>query len=418
MKGGGGGEAGHGADAPAAAGDSRDGAEKREVPLRRQGGGGSTGEVSALASPTSVASMENYTERAFRMARGALRGAPTDEGDARSSSKMPTSADRAATDASAGPSLAMCDSFEDVLVVGASAGHAEGREFTRRHLDTAKKMEEERKEVEDEISSLKAALMRLHSVMEAKVSGGEAKLAECRSLAKQMEATVAEKDEWLDEVKAQNTVRGTTPPTPTVCLRRKTKNKSNWSINANGNSVSIVGKLVNAVSLSEIVSSNESNATFDLVDKRKDLAASASQDPPSVAAVQVRPSPSSLEADDVRESTYNEVLHRHEQDDEKEAANHDVVHEVRFEMLTVETDVVCMDEEGHRSAGVASEMEQMPSRGVVDKLPPEEESHTTLIKCEAEVREEKNSHATNASKFDATLQLEASKGCSCACAIM
>ena len=411
--GGGEGEAGHGADAPAAAaGDSGDGPEKREVPLRRQGWGGSTGDVSAFASPTSVASMENYTVRAFRTARGE-RGAPTNEGDAGSSSTMPTSADRAADYASVGSRRAMCDKLEEVLFVRAPAGghaEAEGQRSTRRNVDTEKKMEEEKKAIEDEISTLKAALARLNSLMECKAAGGEAKLAECRSLAEQMEATVAEKKERLDKIKTQNTARGMTPPTPAVCRRVKMDSKSNSTINANCNSVSIDGKLVNAVSLQENASSNGSNVTFDIEDKRKDMAASASQDPPSVAAAHVRPP--------WMESTYDEVLHRHEQDDEKEAANHDVKYEGRFEKLTIEIDVVDMDEEWHRSARVASEMEQMPSRGVVNELPPEEETHTNLIKCEAKVRVKKNSRATNASKFDATLQPEASKGCSCACAIM
>ena len=412
VVGGGGGEAeaGHGADAPAAAaGDSGDGPEKREVPLRRQGWGGSTGDVSAFSSPTSVASMENCTVRAFRTARGA----PTDEGDAGSTSTMPTSADRAADGASVGSRRAMCDKLEEVLVVRAPAGghaEAEGRTSTRRNIDTDKKMEEEKKAIEDEISTLKAALARLNSLMECKAAGGEAKLAECRSLAEQMEATIAEKKERLDKIKTQNTARRMTPPTPAVCRRVKMDNKSNSTINANCNSVSIDGKLVNAVSLQEIASSNGSIVTFDIEDKRKDIAASASQDPPSVAAAHVRPP--------WMESTYNEVLHRHEQDDEKEAANHDVKYGVRFEKLTIETDVVDMDEEGHRSAGVASEMEQMPSRGVVNELPPEEKTHTDLIKCEAKVRGKKNSRATNASKFDVTLQPEASKGCSCACAVM
>lgn len=411
--GGGEGEAGHGADAPAAAaGDSGDGPEKREVPLRRQGWGGSTGDVSAFASPTSVASMENYTVRAFRTARGE-RGAPTNEGDAGSSSTMPTSADRAADYASVGSRRAMCDKLEEVLFVRAPAGghaEAEGQRSTRRNVDTEKKMEEEKKAIEDEISTLKAALARLNSLMECKAAGGEAKLAECRSLAEQMEATVAEKKERLDKIKTQNTAKGMTPPTPAVCRRVKMDSKSNSTINATCNSVSIDGKLVNAVSLQENASSNGSNVTFDIEDKRKDMAASASQDPPSVAAAHVRPP--------WMESTYDEVLHRHEQDDEKEAANHDVKYEGRFEKLTIEIDVVDMDEEWHRSARVASEMEQMPSRGVVNELPPEEETHTNLIKCEAKVRVKKNSRATNASKFDATLQPEASKGCSCACAIM
>ncbi len=393
------GEAGHGADAPAAAaGDSGDGPEKREVPLRRRGWGGSTGDVSAFASPTSVASMESCT------------GAPTDEGDAGSSSTMPTWADRAADDASVGSRRAMCDKLEEVLVVRAPAGghaEAEGRRSTRRNVDTDKKMEEERKAIEDEISTLKAALARLHSLMECKAAGGEAKLAECRSLAEQMEATVAEKKERLDKIKTQNTARGMTPPTPAVCRRVKMDSKSNSTINANCNSVRIDGKLVNAVSLQEIASSNGSNVTFDIEDKRKNMAASASQDPPSVAAAHVRPP--------WMESTYNEVVHRHEQDDEEEATNHDVKYEGRFEKLTIETDVVDMDEEWHRSAGVASEMEQMPSRGVVNELPPEEETHTNLLKCEAKVRVKKNSRTTNAS---ATLQPEASEGCSCACAIM
>ena len=379
------GEAGHGADAPAAAaGDSGDGPEKREVPLRRRGWGGSTGDVSAFASPTSVASMES------------CKGAPTDEGDAGSSSTMPTWADRAADDASVGSRRAMCDKLEEVLVVRAPAGghaEAEGRRSTRRNVDTDKKMEEERKAIEDEISTLKAALARLHSLMECKAAGGEAKLAECRSLAEQMEATVAEKKERLDKIKTQNTARGMTPPTPAVCRRVKMDSKSNSTINANCNSVRIDGKLVNAVSLQEIASSNGSNVTFDIEDKRKNMAASASQDPPSVAAAHVRPP--------WMESTYNEVVHRHEQDDEEEATNHDVKYEGRFEKLTIETDVVDMDEEWHRSAGVASEMEQMPSRGVVNELPPEEETHTNLLKCEAKVRVKKNSRTTNAS---ATLQ--------------
>ena len=405
VGGGGEGGAGHGADAPAAAaGDSGDGSEKREIPLRRQGWGGSTGDVSAVVSPTSVASMENCTARAFRTARGVLHGAPDDAGDAGSSSTMPTSAGRAADDASVRSRRAMRDKLEEVLVVGAPAGGLSGgRKSTRRHVDTDKKMEGERKSIEDEISTLKAALARLHSVMECKAAGGEAKLAECRSLAKQMEATVAEKKERLDKIKTQNTAKGMTPPTPAVCRRVKMESKSISTINANCNGVSIDEKLVNAVSLQEIASSNGNNVIFHIEDKRRDMSASASQDPPSVAAAHVRTPPSSREADGTLVSTYNEVLHRHEQDDEKEAANHDWEYEVRFEKLTIETDAVHMDEEGHRSAGVASEMEQMPSRGVVNGLPPEEEM---------------NSRATNASTFDVTLQPEASKGCSCACAIM
>jgi hypothetical protein len=84
--------------------------------------------------------------------------------------------------------------------VDAKAAKGENQKSSPHNIRTSSNVEKLRTTVEDEVTSLTAALTRIHSVMESKILGNDDKMDECKTLVKQIEDALVEKQEILNTI--------------------------------------------------------------------------------------------------------------------------------------------------------------------------------------------------------------------------
>jgi len=134
-----------------------------------------------LVSPTSITGMENYLQQS-------LHDTVTEM-----SSSIPSLSDRKnAIIVDTAPT------FDHTSVISVDKKVVEAKAAKGERQKSSEKL---RMTVDDEVTSLTAALTRIHSVMESKILGSDDKMDECRTLAKQIEDALVEKQEFLNTKK-------------------------------------------------------------------------------------------------------------------------------------------------------------------------------------------------------------------------
>jgi uncharacterized protein YycO len=133
-----------------------------------------------LVSPTSITGMENYLQQSFHDTVTEM------------SSTIPSLSDRKNAII-----IDTAPTFDHASVVSVDKKVVEAKTAGERQ----KSSEKLKMTVDDEVTSLTAALTRIHSVMESKILGSDDKMDECRTLAKQIEDALVEKQEFLNTIK-------------------------------------------------------------------------------------------------------------------------------------------------------------------------------------------------------------------------
>lgn len=124
-----------------------------------------------LVSPTSITGMENYLQQSFHDTVTEM------------SSSIPSLSDRKNAII-----IDTAPTFDHTSVISVGKKVVEANDKLRMTVD-------------DEVTSLTAALTRIHSVMESKILGSDDKMDECRTLAKQIEDALVQKQEFLNTIK-------------------------------------------------------------------------------------------------------------------------------------------------------------------------------------------------------------------------